>query len=189
MQNSNADAYRTVRNADPDADAGSVVRYCAVPHLTTVPVRGWTRRSGLRSRIRVSILKPGTASFFKAKIVKTWTDPSEGRRGSGFLSKKFMFKIFQKLLGVTRTRIRILGSGSVKKNSSKPKNANDSGSGRGPDPRIIPNWMRMHLDPKNQTDNRRKDSYKTFSSFWANSQCKEIFIHSFFCWFVGIMKG
>ena len=65
MQNSNADAYRTVRNADPDADAGSVVRCCAVPHLTTVPVRGRTRGSGLRSRIRVSILKPGTASFLK----------------------------------------------------------------------------------------------------------------------------
>jgi hypothetical protein len=32
-----------------------------------------------------------------------------------------MFKIFLKLLGVTRTRIRILGSGSVKKNSSKQK--------------------------------------------------------------------
>ncbi len=33
------------------------------------------------------------------------------------------------------------------------------------------------------TDNHRKDSYKTFSSFWANSQCKKIFIHSFLCWF------
>jgi hypothetical protein len=32
-----------------------------------------------------------------------------------------MFKVFLKLLGVTRTRIRILGSGSVKKNSSKQK--------------------------------------------------------------------
>ena len=42
MQNSNAEAYRTVRNADLDADAGSVVRCCAVPHLTTVPVRGRT---------------------------------------------------------------------------------------------------------------------------------------------------
>ncbi len=49
MQNSNADAYRTVRNADPDADAGSIVRCCAVPHLTTVPVRGRTRGSGLQS--------------------------------------------------------------------------------------------------------------------------------------------
>ncbi len=38
MQNSNADAYCTVRNAVPDADAGSVVRCCAVPHLITVPV-------------------------------------------------------------------------------------------------------------------------------------------------------
>ena len=49
MQNSNADAYRTVRNAVPDADAGSVVRCCTVPHLTTVPARGRTRGSGLRS--------------------------------------------------------------------------------------------------------------------------------------------
>ncbi len=40
MQNSNADAYRAVRNADPDADAGSVVRCCAVPHLITVPYEG-----------------------------------------------------------------------------------------------------------------------------------------------------
>ncbi len=56
-----------------------------------------------------------------------------------------MFKIFLKLLGVTRTRFRILGSGSVKK-FIKTENANDSGSGRGPDLGIIPNWMRMHLD-------------------------------------------
>jgi hypothetical protein len=48
------------------------------------------------------------------------------------------FKFFLKLLGVTRTWIRILGSGSIK-NSSKMQNANDSGSGRGPDPGIIPN--------------------------------------------------
>ncbi len=27
------------------------------------------------------------------------------------------------------------------------QNATDSGSGRGPDPRIIPNLMRMHVDP------------------------------------------
>ncbi len=33
---------------------------------------------------------------------------------------------------------------------------------------------------ENQTDNRTKDSYKTPSSFWANSQCKKIFVHSFF---------
>ena len=60
MQNSNADAYRTVRNAVPDADAGSVVRCCAVPHLTTVPVRGRTR------------LNPQTGYhiFFKAKNCK-----------------------------------------------------------------------------------------------------------------------
>ncbi len=49
MQNSNTDAYRTVRNADLDADAGSVVRCCAVPHLTTLPVRGRTGGFGPRS--------------------------------------------------------------------------------------------------------------------------------------------
>jgi hypothetical protein len=48
-QNSNADAYHTVRNAVPDADAGSVVRCCAVPHLTTVTVQGRTSGSGHRS--------------------------------------------------------------------------------------------------------------------------------------------
>ncbi len=52
-----------------------------------------------------------------------------------FSSKNIMFKFFLKLLGVTRTRIRILGSGSVK----NAENANDSGSGRSPDPQIIPN--------------------------------------------------
>ncbi len=55
-----------------------------------------------------------------------------------FFFQNIMFKIFLKLLGVTRTRIRILGSGSVKK-FIKTENANDIGSGRGPDPRIIPN--------------------------------------------------
>ena len=49
MQNLNADAYRTVRNAVPDADAGSIVHCCTVPHLNTVPARGRTRGSGLRS--------------------------------------------------------------------------------------------------------------------------------------------
>jgi hypothetical protein len=57
-----------------------------------------------------------------------------------------MFKIFLKLLGVTRTLIQILGSGSVKK-FIKTENANDSRSGRGRDPRIVPNRMQMHLDP------------------------------------------
>ncbi len=57
-----------------------------------------------------------------------------------------MFKFFLKLLGVTRTRIWILGSGPIKK-FIKTENANDSGSGRGPDPRIIPNYMRMQPDP------------------------------------------
>ncbi len=42
-------------------------------------------------------------------------DPSKGRRKSEFSFKKVMFNIFLKLIGVTRTRIRILGSGSVKK--------------------------------------------------------------------------
>ncbi len=49
MQNLNADVYRTVQNAVPDADAGSVVRCCAVPHLTMVSVRGRTRGPGPRS--------------------------------------------------------------------------------------------------------------------------------------------
>jgi hypothetical protein len=136
-QNQNANAYRTVRNADPDADAGSVVRCCAVPHLTTVPVRGRTRGSGPRSRIRVSILKPGTTSFLKLNCkkyerihLKVGADP--------VFFQKIMIKIFLKLLGVTRTRIRILGSGSIR-NSSKMQNANDSRSGRGQDHRIIPN--------------------------------------------------
>ena len=70
MQNSNADAYHTVRNAVPDADAGSVVRCCAVPHLTTVPVRGRTRGSGPRSG-SASHLQTGYRIFFKAKTVKT----------------------------------------------------------------------------------------------------------------------
>jgi hypothetical protein len=75
MQNSNVDAYHMVRYADPDADAGSVVRCCAVPHLTTVPVRG-----------RVSILKPGTASFLKLKC-KNVHGSTQRRRGSVFLLK------------------------------------------------------------------------------------------------------
>jgi hypothetical protein len=57
----------TVRNAVPDADAGSVVRCCAVLHLTTVPVLGQIRGSGPRSRISVSILKR-VPHFFKAKL-------------------------------------------------------------------------------------------------------------------------
>jgi hypothetical protein len=42
-------------------------------------------------------------------------DPSKRWRGSDFSFKNIMFKIFLKLLGVTRTLIRIFGSGSVKK--------------------------------------------------------------------------
>ncbi len=61
MQNSNADAYRTVRNADPDADAGSVVRCCAEPHLTTVPVRG----RGPDPRLNP---QTGYRIFFEAKM-------------------------------------------------------------------------------------------------------------------------
>jgi len=111
MQNSNADAYRTVRNAVPDADAGSVVRCCTVPHLTTVPARGRTRGSGLRSgsashssnRIRDFfytfqksepepdprlIPQTGYNIFFKAKKVPHLTTvPARGRtRGSGLRS-------------------------------------------------------------------------------------------------------
>ena len=74
VQNLNADAYRTVRNAVPDADAGSVVRCCTVPHLNTVPARGADARIRTSVRIRVSILKPGSASFLKLKSKKkhTW---------------------------------------------------------------------------------------------------------------------
>ncbi len=58
MQNSNADAYCTVRNAVPDARADA-----------------WIRTS---VRFRVSILKPGTASFLKLKCKKTYMDPLKG---------------------------------------------------------------------------------------------------------------
>jgi hypothetical protein len=51
---------------------------------------------------------------------------------------KIMFKFFLKLLCVTRIRIRILESGSVKI-YIKQETQKDSGSGRGPDQRIIPN--------------------------------------------------
>ncbi len=57
-----------------------------------------------------------------------------------------MLKFFLKLLGETRTRIQILGSGSIKK-LIEMQNATDSGSERGPDPQIIPNLMRLHVDP------------------------------------------
>ncbi len=73
MQNSNAGAYRTVRNAVPDADAGSVVRCCTVPHLTMVPVRGRTRGSGPRSGSASRSSNQGTASFLKLKYKKKHT--------------------------------------------------------------------------------------------------------------------
>ena len=66
MQNSNADACRAVRNAVPDADAGSVVRCCTVLHLTTVPARGRTRGSGPRSG-SASQSSNRVPHFFKAK--------------------------------------------------------------------------------------------------------------------------
>ncbi len=87
MQNPNADAYRTVRNADPDADAGSEVRCCAVPHLTKVPVRGRTRESS-----------NGVPHLFLAEIVKTLTDPLKGRSGSAF-SFKISCLNFSKAVG------------------------------------------------------------------------------------------
>ena len=76
----------------------------------------WIRTS---VRIRVSILKPGTASFLKLKCKKHARIHLKVAR-IRFSSKNIMFKFFLKLLGVMRTRIRILGSGSVK-NSSKQK--------------------------------------------------------------------
>ena len=67
MQNSNADAYRTVRNADPDADAGSSPLLCGTaPYYGTGA--GADARIRTSVRIRVSVLKPGTASFLKLKM-------------------------------------------------------------------------------------------------------------------------
>ncbi len=76
MQNSNADVYRTVRNADPDADAGSVVRCGTAPYYGTGARADARIRTSVR--IRVSILKPGTASFLKLKCKKTYTVPLKG---------------------------------------------------------------------------------------------------------------
>ncbi len=78
MQNSNADAYRMVRNADPDADAGSVVRCCAVPHLTKVPVRGRTRGSGPRSGSASQSSNWVPHLFLKLKCKKPYTVPLKG---------------------------------------------------------------------------------------------------------------
>jgi hypothetical protein len=68
-----------VRNVDLDVDAGSVFRCCAVLRLFTVLVQGRTRGSGLRSRIRISLLKECTAPFKKSKIVKNMTGSTKGR--------------------------------------------------------------------------------------------------------------
>ncbi len=70
-----------------------------------------------------------------------------------------MFKFFLKLLGETQTRIRILGSGSIKK-LIEMQNATDSGSGRGPDLRIIPNLMRIHVDPDSRIFMRTPDLHQ-----------------------------
>ena len=107
----------------------------------TAPYYGTGARADARIRtsvrICVSILKPGTASFLKLKSKKkhTWVHLKVAR--AHFSSKISCLKFFLKLLCVTRTRFRILGSGSVKK-SIKTEKAYDSGSGRGPDPRIVP---------------------------------------------------
>ncbi len=89
----------------------------------TAPCYGTGARADARIRtsvrIRVSILKPVTAFFLKLKC-KNMHGSTQRWRGSVFLLKNIMFKLFLKLLGVTRTRIRILGSGSIK-NSSKQK--------------------------------------------------------------------
>ena len=90
----------------------------------TAPYYGTGARADARIRtsvrIRVSILKPGTASFLKLKSKKkhTWVHLKVARAHFSF--KISCLKFFLKLLCVTRTRIRILGSGSVK-NSSKQK--------------------------------------------------------------------
>ena len=57
----------------------------------------------------------GYRIFFKAKKCKNMNGSTQRWRGSAFFFQNIMFKIFLKLLGVTRIRIRILGSGSVKK--------------------------------------------------------------------------
>jgi hypothetical protein len=253
------------------------------------------------ARIRTSVLDPHLNPQTTYRILKLNCKHMNGsikREARILISfKNIMFKFFLKLLGETRTRIRILGSGSIKK-LIKPQSADDSGSGRGPDRQIIPKeckcmWLRwirygppppdpiglelflcrvtrhlghlsgpgnampwvwtipsrsgkpqthdaifyhyhiMVISPEltrygrasiptrpvslglflrmprcrvgilmlislsfsdvwkefedeieNQTDNRRKDSYQTFSSFWANSQCK-IFNQCIFlliCW-------
>ena len=99
----------------------------------TAPYYGTGARAEARIRtlvrIRISILKPGTASFLKLKC-KNVHGSTQRWRGSVFLVKISCLNFFLKLLGVTRTRLRILGSGSVKK-FIKTENANDSGSGRG----------------------------------------------------------
>ncbi len=112
MQSPNADAYCTVRNAVPDADAGSVVCCCAVPHLTMVPVRGRTRGSGPRSGSASQSSNRVPHPFLKLKYKKKHTRVHLKVARTRFSSKNIMFKIFLKLLCVTRTRIRILGSGS-----------------------------------------------------------------------------
>ena len=101
MQNLNADAYRTVRNAVPDADAGSVVRCCTVPHLYYGTGARADARSRTSVRIRVSILKPGTASFLKLKSKKkhTWVHLKVARAHFSF--KISCLKFFLKLLCVT----------------------------------------------------------------------------------------
>ena len=68
MQNSNADAYRTVRNADPDADAGSVVRCCAVQ--LRYRCGGGRADPDLGPDPRLNP-QTGYHIFFKAKNVKT----------------------------------------------------------------------------------------------------------------------
>jgi hypothetical protein len=72
MQKSNADAYRTVRNADPDADAGSVVRCCAVPHPPLLRYRceGGCADPDFGPDLCLNP-QTGYRIFFKAKIVKT----------------------------------------------------------------------------------------------------------------------
>ncbi len=92
MRNSNADAYRTVRNVDPDADAGSVVCCCAVPHLTKVPARGRTRGSGPRSG-STSQSSNRVPHFFKLKCKKHTRVHSKVAR-TRFSSKISCLKFF-----------------------------------------------------------------------------------------------
>jgi hypothetical protein len=120
----------------------------------TAPYYGTGARADARIRIRVSILKPGTSSFLKLKIVKHERIHLKVGADPNFSFKKIMFKIFLKLLGVTWIRIPILGSGSVKKTNQNHK-------------------MQMIPDP---------DVVRICESYQTECECIWIRIQEFLCW-------